>query len=392
MLSSPVHNPYRSMHNATHPATQLAQAGCTPDPATGALTPALHLAATFERDASGDYSRGYVYARWGNPTRRLLEEAIAGLEGGPAGADGAAFASGMAAANAILQALQPGDHVLLADDVYHGVRHLLREVYVPWGLEVSEVDQTDLEAVSAALRPNTRIVWAETPSNPLLKIIDIARLADVAHGGGALLLVDGTWTTPLLQRPLDLGADIVLHSATKYLGGHSDALLGLVVASGELPLFERIRAIQKNAGAVADPFACWLVLRGMRSLGARMPLHSANAATLAARLAEHPRVTAVHYPGLASHPQHALAARQMEGFGGMLSFQVAGGEEAALKVAARVRLFTRATSLGGTESLIEHRASIESKPTPTPPDLLRVSVGLEHVDDLLGDLWQALES
>jgi cystathionine gamma-synthase len=378
------------MPDALHPSTRLAQAGCSPDPATGALTPALHLAATFERDASGEYPRGYVYARWGNPTRRLLEEAIAGLEG--AAADAAAFASGMAAANAILQCLRPGDHILLADDVYHGVRHLLRDVFVPWGLEVTEVDQTDLDAVRAAIRPTTRLVWAETPSNPLLKITDIAALAAVAHDAGALLLVDGTWTTPLLQRPLDLGADLVLHSATKYLGGHSDALLGLVVASGELPLFERIRAVQKNAGAVAEPFACWLVLRGMRSLGARMPMHCASAARLAARLAAHPRVTAVHYPGLADHPQHALAARQMDGFGGMLSFQVAGGEAAALAVAARVRLFTRATSLGGTESLIEHRASIESQPSPTPPDLLRVSVGLEHVDDLAADLEQALEA
>jgi cystathionine gamma-synthase len=372
-----------------HPATRLAQAGCHPDPQTGALTPPLHLAATFERDPSGDYSRGYVYARWGNPTRDLLEATLAELEA--EGAEAAAFASGMAAAAAVLQALRPGDHVLLADDVYHGVRHLLRTTFGEWGLTYTEVDQTDLDAVRAALRPETRIIWAETPSNPLLKITGIAALAEVATSAGALLLVDGTWTTPLLQRPLELGADLVLHSATKYLGGHSDTLLGVVATRPGLDFFERIRGLQKNAGAVADPFACWLVLRGMRSLGARMPLHSANAQRVAEALEAHPRVEAVHYPGLPGHPQHALAARQMDGFGGMLAFQVAGSAEDALGVVARVRLFTRATSLGGTESLIEHRASIETPPSPTPPNLIRVSVGLEHADDLVADLEQALD-
>lgn len=374
----------------THPATRLAQAGCHPDAETGALTPPLHLATTFERDPDGGYARGYVYARWQNPTRRLLEETLAALEGD--GAEAAAFASGMAAAHAVLQALRPGDHVLLPDDVYHGVRQLLREVLAPWGLAFSEVDQTDLEAVRAALRPETRLVWAETPSNPLTKVTDLAALAEIAHAAGALLLVDGTWTTPLLQRPLELGADLVLHSATKYLGGHSDVLLGALVARGGLPLMERVRLLQKTAGPNADPFACWLVLRGLRSLGARMPRHCANAQALAEALAGHPRVTAVHYPGLPTHPQHALAARQMTGFGGMLSFEVEGGAEAALAVAARVRLFRRATSLGGTESLIEHRASIESQPSPTPPGLLRVSAGLEHPDDLVEDLLQALGS
>ncbi len=373
-----------------HLGTRLAQAGCHPDPQTGALTPPLHLASTFERPASGDYGDGYVYARWGNPTRDLLEATLADLEYPDGGAEAAAFASGMAAVMTVLQALRPGDHILLPDDVYHGVRHLLRSTFADWGLTYSEVDQTDLDAVRAALRPETKLVWAETPSNPLLKITNLEALAEIAHDAGALLLVDGTWTTPLLQRPLELGADLVLHSATKYLGGHSDTLLGVVVARSGLDLFERMRALQKGAGAVADPFACWLVLRGLRSLGARMPLHSRNAQRLAEALRGHPAVEAVHYPGLPDHPGHAIAQEQMDGFGGMLAFQVRGGADEALGVAARCRLFRRATSLGGTESLIEHRASIESQPTPTPQNLLRVSVGLEHADDLISDLTEAL--
>ena len=370
--------------------TRLAQAGCHPDPQTRALTPPLHLATTFERPASGDYGEGYVYARWGNPTRDLFETTLADLEADSDGAEAAAFASGMAATATVLQALRPGDHVLLPDDVYHGVRSLFRTTFDDWGLNYTEVDQTDLDAVRNAIRPETRLVWAETPSNPLLKITDLAALAEIAHDAGALLLVDGTWTTPLLQRPLALGADLVLHSATKYLGGHSDALIGALVARRGVALFERVRALQKGAGAVADPFSSWLVLRGMRSLGARMPLHCANAQQLAEALADHPAVEAVHYPGLPDHPGHAIAKEQMDGFGGMLSFQVRGGAEEALGVAARVRVFHRATSLGGTESLIEHRASIESQPTPTPPNLLRVSVGLESADDLIADLTSAL--
>ncbi len=368
--------------------TRLAQAGCHPDPQTGALTPPLHLATTFERPADGDYGEGFVYARWGNPTRDLFEQTLADLE--TPGANAAAFASGMAAVTTILQSLRPGDHVLLPDDVYHEVRRILRTTFSEWGLDFSEVDQTDLDAVRAALRPETKLVWAETPSNPLLKITDLRALAEIAHEGSALLLVDGTWTTPVLQRPLELGADLVLHSATKYLGGHSDVLLGALVARPGLDFFERVRMLQRSGGAVADPFGCWLVLRGMRSLGARMPLHCANAHALAEALATHPAVESVHYPGLDSHPGHAVAARQMESFGGMLSFQVRGDAADALGVAARTRVFKRATSLGGTESLIEHRASIESKPTPTPPNLLRVSVGLEAVDDLTRDLADAL--
>ena len=379
------------MNASRHLRTRLAQAGCHPDPQTGALTPPLHLATTFERPADGDYGDGYVYARWGNPTRDLFETTLADLEADGQPAEAAAFASGMAAVMVVLQSLRPGDHVLLPDDVYHGVRSLFRSTFSDWGLTYSEVDQTDHEAVRSALRPETKIVWAETPSNPLLKIVDLEALAEIAHEGGALLLVDGTWTTPLLQRPLLLGADLVLHSATKYLGGHSDVLLGALVARAELDFFERIRALQKGAGPVADPFGSWLVLRGMRSLGARMPLHGANAQRLAEALQAHDAVATVFYPGLPDHPGHAVAKRQMDGFGGMLSFQVRGDAADALGVAARVRLFKRATSLGGTESLIEHRASIESQPTPTPPNLLRVSVGLEHADDLIADLTEALD-
>jgi len=375
-----------------HLETLLATAGCEPDPQTGALTPPLHLSATFERDADGSYPKGFVYARWDHPTRRLLEETMATLESRAKGkASAAAFASGMTAAATLLQALRPGDHVVLADDVYHGVRHLISGTFVEWGLTYTSVDQTDLEAVRDAMRPNTRLVWSETPSNPLGKVSDIAALAKIAHEAEALLLVDGTWTTPMLQRPLDLGADFVFHSATKYLGGHSDTLLGVLVSRPGIGLFDRVRELQKSMGGGADPFGCWLVLRGLRSLGARMPLHCRNAEVVASWLSTHSRVHAVHYPGLPSHPQHELARRQMVGFGGMLSFQIDGGETAAIAVAARVQRFTRATSLGGTESLIEHRASIESKPTSTPGDLLRVSVGLEHVGDLIADLDQALD-
>ncbi len=378
-----------------HLSTLLAHAGCETDPATGALTPPLYLNATFERDEDLEYSRGYIYSRWGNPTRTLLEESLARLEVGAesaVAAQGFAFSSGMAAASGVLQCLRPGDHVVLAADVYHGVRHLLQTTYGEWGLSHTEVDQTDLSAVAKAMRPETKLVWAETPSNPNFKITDIRGLAEIAHAGNAALLVDGTWTTPLLQQPLLLGADLVLHSATKYLGGHSDVLLGAVIAREDWPLRDRLLDIMASAGPVADPFACWLVLRGLRSLGARMPLHCRNAAELATWLEDHEGVIEVFYPGLASHPHHELASKQMSGFGGMIGFRVTGGRERALSVVKRCQLFRRSTSLGGTESLIEHRASIEAIPGRVPDDLLRASVGLEHIDDLKADLAQALEA
>lgn len=378
-------NPMAS--NTLHLETRLAHAGCEPDPQTGAVTPPIHLSTTFERAPDGSYPKGYVYSRWDTPTRSLLEQTLADLEGGAACA---VMASGMAVVMSVFQCLKPGDHIVLPDDVYHGVRHLLRSFFADWGLAYTTVDQTDLDAVAAAVRPATRLLWMETPSNPLVKITDIAALATLAHAQGAELIVDGTWTTPLLQRPLDLGADLVFHSVTKYLSGHSDVLAGALIARPGSALFERVRTLQMGAGPVAAPFDCWLALRGLRSLGARMRMHCTHARQVAAFLDRHPKVTRVYYPGLPDHPGHAIAQRQMADFGGMLSFEVDGGETEALAVTGRVRVFRRATSLGGTESLIEHRASIESKPNTTPPNLLRLSIGLEHPDDLLADLDQAL--
>lgn len=371
-----------------HLETLLAHAGCVPDATTGAVVAPLHLTTTFERAADGTYPHGYLYSRMDNPTRRLLEETLAALEGGEACA---AFASGMAAVAAVFQALQPGDRVLLPTDVYHGVRHLAQAVMAPWGLLVEEVDMTDEAAVAAALERPTRLVWIETPSNPRLLVTDVAAVAARAHAAGALVAVDATWPTPLLQRSLALGADLVVHSVTKYLAGHSDVLGGAVVARRAEGLFERVRAVQAAGGGVMDPFSAWLTLRGLRTLAARLRVQCATARRLAAFLAAHPRVRSVHHPSLPEHPGHAVAARQMADFGAMLSFEVGTAAEEALAVAARVQVLRRATSLGGTESLIEHRASVEAPPSPTPPSLLRLSVGLEHPDDLLADLSRALD-
>jgi cystathionine gamma-synthase len=357
------------------------------DPATGAVAAPIHLSTTFERDAEGGYAHGYVYGRSANPNRHALEEGLAVLEGGE---EAAAFGSGLAASSALLQALAPGDHVIAPTDVYHGMTKLLREVYMRWGLEVSLVDMTKLDSVKEAVRPKTKLVWVETPSNPVLKITDIAALAEIAHTAGAICACDNTWA-PIVQRPLDLGADFVMHSTTKYLGGHSDVTGGAIVAKTNGEFFERVREIQTTCGGVPSPFDCWLILRGMRSLPWRMRAHSGNALKVATSLADHQRVEAVHYPGLATHTGHAIAARQMSEFSGMLSVEVRGGKEAAMGVAAKTKLFVRATSLGGVESLIEHRASIKGEDPRTPPGLLRISVGLEHPDDLIEDLAQALE-
>jgi cystathionine gamma-synthase len=367
--------------------TLAIHAGQDIDPATGSVIPPIYLTTTFEREADGSYPQGYIYTRLGNPNRTMLERCLTALEGG---SDCAAFASGLAASGAILQALRPGDHVVAPDDAYYGVTRWLREIAGPWGLETTFVDMTDPENVHQALRPTTKLIWAETPSNPLLKVADIAALAEIAHSAGAACVVDNTWASPVLQRPLELGADLALHATTKYLGGHSDVLGGAVVARENSELFQRIRFLQGNGGAVPSPFDCWLVLRGIQTLAYRVRAHAENAGRVARFLAEHPAVERVYYPGLESHPGHAVAARQMRGFGGMLSVEVRGGQEAAMHVAARVQIFTRATSLGGIESLIEHRASIEPPGSRTPPGLLRVSVGLEHPDDLVEDLRQAL--
>jgi len=370
-------------------ATKLARIGTEPDPTTGAIAPPIHTASTYARDESGEYSGGFVYSRLENPTRRKLEEALADVEGGETCA---AFSSGMASAMTLLQALDPGDHVLMSDDVYFGVRHLATTTFGRWGLDISTVDLTEAANVKAAFKPSTRIVWLETPSNPQLKICDIQALSDLAHKAGALTVVDSTWSTPYLTRPIELGADVVLHSVTKYLGGHSDVLGGALVFAAQTQLSERVHELQREAGAVLDPFSCWLTMRGMRSLIPRIQRHCASAAALAGHLEQHTRVEAVHYPGLASHPGHEIAKSQMLDFGGMLSFRVRGTEQNAIDVAKHTKLFTNATSLGGTESLIEHRASIEGEDSPTPRTLLRVSTGLEDAHDLIADLDQALQS
>ena len=376
-----------------HFETRAIHAGRSADPATGAVVPPIHLATTFERAEDGEYPRGYVYSRSGNPNRAALEACLADLEGGVAAV---AYSSGSAATAAVFGALGPGDHVVAPTDVYHGTARLLREHFARWGLAVTFADLTDPEALAAALRPSTRLVWVETPSNPLLKITDVARVAEVAHAAGARVCVDNTWASPVLQRPLDLGADLSLHATTKYLGGHGDVTGGAVVAREDGELLARLRQGQTGGGAVPSPFDCWLVLRGIRTLPYRVRAHSENARRVAEYLAAHPAVAAVHYPGLDTHPGHSVAARQMADFGGMLSFEVRPtaddptGRARAFAVAAKVRLFTRATSLGGTESLIEHRASVEGPETKTPAGLLRLSIGLEHPDDLVEDLEQAL--
>ena len=357
------------------------------DSGSGAVAASPVLSTTFARAADGGYSQGHIYSRAGNPTRTSLEQCLAALEQGAAAA---AFPSGSAASMALFQALAPGNHVIAPDDMYHGTRTQLRDLLQRWGLEYSSIDMTDLDAVRAALRPQTRLIWVETPSNPLLKVCDIAALAQIAHGDDALCVVDNTFATPVLQQPLSLGADLVMHSTTKYLGGHSDLLGGAVIARADDAFFARVRDFQTKAGAVPAPFDCWLLQRSIATLPYRVRAQAANAQRVAEFLAAQPRVAVVHYPGLASHPGHALAARQMRSGGAMLSFQVLGGRGEALAVSGRMRLFTRATSLGGVESLIEHRASVEGPYSSTPENLLRVSVGLEHVDDLIEDLRQAL--
>src|SRR5438105_3246295 len=366
--------------------TIAVHAGHAVDPATGAVASPIYLSTTFERDIEGTYSRGFMYSRNDNPNRQTLERGVSMLEGGEAAA---AFASGTGATMSILQALSPGDHILAHVDAYYGTSRLIREIFVRWGLEADFVDMSDLVAVKKALRSNTKLVWAETPSNPLLKIVDLVAVAEVVRETSALLVCDNTWA-PVLQRPFDLGADLILHSTTKYFGGHCDVLGGIVVSKADNEFFERIRSIQYEGGAVPSPFDCWLILRGMRTLPWRMRAHSQNAARLAEFLAAHSKVEHVHYPGLQAHPGHKIAQKQMSMFGGMLSFEVKGGREAAMKVTTSTKIFTRATSLGGVESLIEHRASIEGPGTTSPEGLIRLSIGLENADDLIEDLDQAL--
>jgi cystathionine gamma-synthase len=352
-----------------------------------AIAPPIYLSTTFERDAAGEYSGGFEYARESNPNRAALEAALAVLEGG---VEGAAFASGSAATMAVFQALRPGDHAIVANDAYWGVRVMLDEVFVPWGLAVSYVDCTDPALVAAAVRPATRLIFIETPSNPLMRITDIAAVAAVAHQARALLVCDNTAATPAFQQPLGLGADLVVHATTKALSGNHDAMGGAVVTARAGELWGRIRLQQRVCGSVASPFAAWLTLRGIGSLVPRVRWQNESGLAVARFLAAHPAVREVLHPGLATHPQQALAVRQMTGIGGLFSVRLGGGREAALALAARVRRFRRATSFGGVESLIEHRASVEAPSSPTPDDLLRLAIGLEDPADLIDDLEQAL--
>jgi cystathionine gamma-synthase len=372
-----------------HPATIAAQALGWTDAATGAVIPPLHAATTFLRDPDNQYRRGRSYGRADNPGYDQPQALLTALEGGAASL---LFASGMAAAAAVFQSLDRGAHVVAPHVMYWGLRSWLKTFARDWGIEVGFVDTTDLDALQAAMRPGrTRIVWIETPANPLWSVTDIAAAADIAHAAGALLVVDGTAATPVLTRPLSLGADLVMHSATKYLNGHSDVVAGTLTTARADAFWARLVLTRSGGGAILGGFEAWLLLRGMRTLHLRVERACRSAARIAAALSGHQRLREVLYPGLPSHPGHRTAARQMRsGFGGMLSIRVAGGAAAAIDVAARVALWKRATSLGGVESLIEHRASIEGADSPAPPDLLRLSVGIEDADDLIADLEAAL--
>ncbi len=368
--------------------TLAIHAGRAPDPSTGAVREPIHLSTTFERGPDGAYPRGYFYGRSGNPNRAALEQAVAALEGG---VEAVAFASGAAATLAAFSLAAAGGRIVCSADCYHGTARQLREILPRWGASVEFVDTTDLVAVERALDPGATLLWVETPSNPLLRVSDLAALAGLARARGTVLGCDNTFASPVLQRPLALGADLVMHSTTKFMGGHSDVLGGVVVVREAGIVLERLREFQGVGGGVPAPFDCWLLLRSLATLPLRVRAQSAGALAVARFLEAHPRVEVVHYPGLGSHPGHALAARQMSGgFGAVVSVQVQGDAAQALAVAARAQLFTRATSLGGVESLIEHRASMEGPLSQTPANLLRLAIGLEHPDDLLADLDQSL--
>ncbi|MFF5206184.1 cystathionine gamma-synthase [Streptosporangium sp. NPDC000396] len=372
--------------------TLAIHAGQEPDPVTGAVVPPIHQTSTYKQDGVGKLRGGYEYSRAANPTRTALEECLAAIE---AGAHASAFASGLAAEDCVIRAVcAPGDHIVVPDDAYGGTLRLFRKVLARWGLTCTPVPLGDADAVRAAIRPETRLIWCETPTNPMLGITDIAALAGIAHEAGALLAVDNTFASPYLQQPLMLGADIVVHSTTKYIGGHSDVVGGAAIVRDQ-ELGERIHFHQFAVGAVAGPFDAWLTMRGIKTLGVRMDRHCDNAERIADMLTDHPRVTQVLYPGLPGHPGHEIARKQMRRFGGMISFRVDGGEQAALDVCSRSRLFTLAESLGGVESLIEHparmtHASVKGTPMEVPADLVRISVGIESADDLIADLTQAL--
>ncbi|MCC3770935.1 cystathionine gamma-synthase [Streptomyces sp. UNOC14_S4] len=372
--------------------TLAIHAGQEADPQTGAVVPPIYQVSTYKQDGVGGLRNGYEYSRSGNPTRAALEENLAALEGGRRGL---AFASGLAAEDTLLRTLlSPGDHVVIPNDAYGGTFRLFAKVVGRWGVEWSVADTSDPASVRAAITPRTKAVWVETPSNPLLGITDIAAVAAVAHEAGAKLVVDNTFASSYLQQPLALGADVVVHSTTKYMGGHSDVVGGALITA-DAALGDELAYHQNAMGAVAGPFDSWLTLRGIKTLAVRMDRHSANAERVVELLVSHPKVTKVYYPGLPEHPLHEVAAKQMRSFGGMVSFQVAGGEAAAVEVCNRAELFTLGESLGGVESLIEHpgrmtHASVAGSALEVPADLVRLSVGIESVDDLLGDLTRAL--
>ncbi len=354
----------------------------------GAIAPPIHLSTTFEREKDGAYPLGFSYARRGNPNRDALEATLARLEGG---AGAVAFASGSAATMGVFQALASGDHVLVAKDSYHGTRAMLAEIFLRWGLTFDLVDMTDVSAVEESMKPNTRLIWVETPSNPTMRVTDLGRVAELAKKHRCIAVCDNTVATALLQRPFEFGFDLIVHSTTKYVNGHSDVLGGAVVAREAGEWLDRIRGVQQYGGGVPSPFDCWLTLRGLKTFAYRVKGQSENAQRIAEFLAEHGAVRKVHYCGLPTHPQHQLAKSQMKAFGGLLSFEVKGGEKEAFAVAGGCSLIRRATSLGGVESLIEQRASMEGPGTSTPVNLLRLSVGLESTKDLIADLKGALD-
>lgn len=373
--------------------TRAIHVGQEPDASTGAVITPIYATSTFAQDGVGDLRGGYEYSRSGNPTRTALEECMASLEGG---ARGLAFASGMAATDTVLRALlKPGDHIVIPDDAYGGTFRLVSKVAQRWGVEWTHARLSDVDAVRAAVRPETALIWVETPTNPLLGIADIAALAGVAKAAGAMLVVDNTFATPYLQRPIDHGADVVVHSTTKYAGGHSDVVGGAVVAA-DAEVGDQLAFHQNAMGAVAGPFDSWLVLRGLKTLGLRMERHSDNAERIVDMLVAHPKVTQVYYPGLVDHPGHKVASGQMSRFGGMVSFRHADGEQAAVDMCRRTRYFTLAESLGGVESLIEHpgrmtHLSVAGSPLEVPADLVRLSVGIETAEDLVADVRAALD-
>ena len=371
--------------------TRAIRAGQPHDPSSGAVVTPISLATTFVQESVGVH-RGYEYGRTGNPTRSALQACLASLEGA---AHGLAFGSGMAAEDTLLRTLSPGDHIVLGNDAYGGTFRLISAVLAPMGIEWSAADLTDPAALAATIRPSTRVVWAETPTNPLLTVIDLAATAEVAHAGGALFVVDNTFATPYLQQPLALGADVVVHSTTKYCGGHSDVVGGFLALNDDA-LADRLAYLQNAIGAVGSPFDNYLTLRGLKTLAVRMDRHCDNAEAVVEFLGGRPEVAEVRYPGLPDHPGHDAAARQMRRFGGMVSFRVAGGRDAAMRLAASTRVFSLAESLGAVESLIEHpgamtHASAAGSPLEVPDDLIRLSVGIESVDDLLGDLAGAFD-